>query len=91
MGSNLFDVLDKVNNLPGGKLHAYFADNIQNVNAGSKGWGNIKIAIVTGDAQKIIKAIAGGQSEVAVMLFVVDRQAMDEVKNEIEIAAKEAE
>lgn len=92
MGANLFDVLNKVNQLPNGKLHAYFADNIQNVNAGKGGWGNIKMAIVTGDAQKIMNAIMGGNSEVSVMLFVVDKQSMDEVKNEIELreANKEA-
>lgn len=77
--SNLFDVLDKVNELPGGKLHAYFMNNIQHINAGSNGWGNIKIAITTADAQAIMNGIIGNKITHSVMLFVVERDAMDKI------------
>jgi hypothetical protein len=91
MKANLFDVLDKVNKLPDGKLHAYFADNIMDVKAGKEGWGSVKMAIITGDAQKIMNAIMGGQNQVSVMLFVVDRQSLDETKNAIEIGPEEVD
>ena len=82
MADNLFEVLNKVNHLPGEKLHAYFANNIQNVNAGRKGWGNLKIAITTEDAQQIMAGIMGKNMSVSIMLFIVDRDSMEQVKTE---------
>ena len=86
MGANLFDVLNKVNALPGGKLHAYFMNNIQSVNAGSKKskWGSIKIAIETTDASAILSTMVGNSKTKNVMLFVVDEDAIEQVKAEIE-------
>lgn len=43
------------------------------------------MAINSEDAGKIITAIAGGESTVSVMLFVVDKAAIDQIKAEIEV------
>ena len=86
MKANLFDVLKRVNDLPGGKLHAYFMNNIQTVNReiGKTGWGNIKIAIDKTDAGAILTAMAGGPKTKNVMLFVIDEDAIEQIKAEIE-------
>ena len=82
---NLFDVLNKMNTEHEGSVHAYFSNNIENINGGSKGWGNVKIAITTGDAQELMAGTLSGHMTKTVMLFVVDRDMMEQVKKEIEL------
>lgn len=53
---NLFEVLDKMNTEHEGSLHAYFSNNIENLNAGRDGWGSLKMAITTGDAQELVES-----------------------------------
>lgn len=84
MKANLFKVLDTMNTEHEGSVHAYFSNNIENVNAGKKGWGNIKIAITTGDAQEIMGGIMNCDITKSVMLFVVDRKVMDAVRAALE-------
>jgi hypothetical protein len=84
MKPNLFDVLNRMNTEHIGSVHAYFSDNLENVNAGKQGWGNVKIAVTTGDAQEIMGGIVGNRVTKSIMLFVVDREVMDQVKAEIE-------
>ena len=81
---NLFDVLKRMNIEKPDSLHAYYSNNVENVNAGKQGWGNVKIAITTGDAQEIMNGIVAGNITKSIMLFVVDRRVMDETKKETE-------
>lgn len=82
MKVNLFDVLNRMNTEHEGSVHAYFSNNLQNVNAGRDGWGSVKMAITTADAQELIAGIASDHETKAVMLFVVDRAVMNQVKEE---------
>lgn len=90
MKANLFDVLNRMNVEHEGSVHAYFSNNIENLNAGSKGWGSVKMAITTGDAQELIAGVASGQMTKTVMLFVVDRAVMDRVRGEMETTSEDA-
>lgn len=80
---NLFDVLNRMNTEHEGSVHAYFSNNIENLNAGKQGWGNVKIAITTEDAQAIMHGILSKNMTKSIMLFVVDRDVMDHVKSEV--------
>lgn len=80
MTPNLFDVLNKMNTEHEGSVHAYFSNNIENLNAGKQGWGSVKMAITTGDAQDLMAGVASGHMTKTVMLFVVDREVMEKVK-----------
>jgi len=84
MKANLFDVLKKINLEREQALHAYFSDNIMDLHAGRDGWGSLKIAITTGDAQELMGGVMGGKMKKRVLLFVVDSEAMEAVKAEIE-------
>lgn len=84
MTANLFKVLDEMNRQHEGSVHAYFSNNIENINAGKKGWGNIKIAITTGDAQELMGGLMDKNMTKSVMLFIVDRKVMDEVRAKME-------
>lgn len=77
--ANLFAVLDRMNTEHEGSVHAYFSNNIENVSAGKNGWGNIKIAITTEDAQEIMNGMMRGKMTRSVMLFVVDRDVLDDM------------
>ena len=46
MKANLFKVLDTMNTEHEGSVNDYFSNNIENINAGKKGWGFIRIAII---------------------------------------------
>jgi len=81
---NLFDVLKRMNIEKPDSLHAYFSNNVQDVSSGKKGWGSVKMAVITGDAQEIMNGLMVGHITKTVMLFVVDRQVMDEMKKEME-------
>lgn len=81
---NLFDVLKRMNIEQPETLHAYFSNNIENLNAGKQGWGSVKMAITTGDAQELMNGTLSGNMSKTVMLFVVDRRAMDAMKKEME-------
>ena len=81
---NLFDVLKRMNIEQPETLHAYFTNNVENVNAGKKGWGSVKMAITTGDAQEVMNGLIAGNITKTVMLFVVDRRVMDAMKKEME-------
>ena len=81
---NLFDVLKRMNIEQPETLHAYFSNNIENLNAGKNGWGSVKMAITTGDAQELMNGTIAGNMTKTVMLFVVDRSAMDAMKKEME-------
>ena len=82
--ASLFQVLGRMNDDHEGSVAAYFAGNIENINAGKKGWGSLKMAITTGDAQALMAGTMSGHMTKTVMLFVVDRDVMDAVKAEIE-------
>lgn len=84
MKANLFDVLNTMNTEHEGSLHAYFSDNIQQVNAGKGGWGSIKMAIITADAQEVLSGAVRGEVTKSVMLFVVDRGVMEKVRDAIQ-------
>lgn len=84
MKPKIFDVLERMNTQHEGSVHAYFSNNIETVNAGSKGWGNIKMAITTGDAHQVMAGSVSGDVTMSVMLFIVDLAIMDQVKAEIE-------
>jgi len=81
---NLFDVLKRMNIEQPETLHAYFSNNIENLNAGKNGWGSVKMAITTGDAQELMNGTIAGNMTKTVMLFVVDRRAMDAMKKAME-------
>lgn len=81
---NLFDVLKRMNIEQPETLHAYFTNNVENVNAGKKGWGSVKMAITTVDAQEVMNGLIAGNITKTVMLFVVDRSAMDAMKKAME-------
>ncbi|MFA6204328.1 MAG: hypothetical protein WC710_14215 [Gallionella sp.] len=82
--ANLFDVLKEMNINHPDTLHAYFQNNVENVNAGKKGWGSVKVAITTGDAQEIMNGFMDGHITKSVMLFVVDRDEMTRVQSVLE-------
>lgn len=82
---NLFDVLKRMNIEQPETLHAYFSNNIENLNAGKQGWGSVKMAITTGDAQELMNGTISGNMSKTVMLFVVDRRAMDAMKKAMEV------
>ena len=82
---NLFDVLKRMNIEQPETLHAYFSNNIENLNAGKNGWGSVKMAITTGDAQELMNGTIAGNMTKTVMLFVVDRRAMDAMKKAMEV------
>lgn len=84
MTVNLFKVLDEMNQQHEGSVHAYFSNNIENINAGKQGWGNIKIAITTGDAQELMNGLMDKNMTKSVMLFIVDRKVMSEVQSKLE-------
>ena len=81
---NLFDVLKRMNIEKPDSLHAYFSNNIMNLNAGKNGWGDVKVDITTGDAQELMNGTLAGNMTKTVMLFVVYRRVMDEMKKEME-------
>lgn len=84
MTANLFDALKRMNVEKPESLHAYFSNNLENVNAGKQGWGNVKIAITTGDAQEIMNGIVSKTITKDFMLFVVDRKVLDSMREEDE-------
>ena len=84
MTTNLFDTLKRMNIEKPESLHAYFSNNLENVNAGKHGWGNVKIAITTGDAQEIMNGIIAKSETKTIILFVVDRQVLDDMQKEVE-------
>lgn len=85
---SLFQVLDRMNTEHEGSVHAYFSNNIENLNAGKKGWGSVKMAIVTEDAQALLNGVVSGDMTKTVMLFVVDRAVMEAVRDEKEVEKK---
>lgn len=84
MTANLFDVLKRMNIEKPESLHAYFSNNLENVNAGKQGWGSVKIAVTTGDAQEIMNGIIGKNITKSIILFVVDQNVMDDMMEEKE-------
>lgn len=82
---NLFDVLNKMNAKHVGSVHAYFSNNIENLNAGKKGWGSLKIAITSEDAQELMNGTLSGHMTKTVMLFIVDKSIMEQVQKEDEL------
>ena len=80
MTANLFDVLKKINEETVGSVVMYPMSNVENINAGKKGWGNVKIAITTEDATTLMQSFMKGTVQKTIMLFVVDVKVMKDAE-----------
>lgn len=82
--ANAFDVLKEMGKRNINSFHSYPLDNIQNINAGKKGWGSVQIAISTGDAQLLLNDVMQNGITTNICLMVWSVEEFDKIKKEME-------
>lgn len=90
MKPNLFDNLRIINDEKIGSVHVYFSNNLKDVRAGKQGWGEITMAVTTGDAQEIMNGAVSGETTKYIILMVVDKKTYDEQKDRAVAAENKA-